>query len=181
MQRHHQRRRPSAGRQVRGQPVRPLAQDGKRALAGGEQPRMAVEGNPRLEHRRIIRRLIPCERQIGATQCLERAEHIRPTTVPGRGERHGEPLEPTQRHLGQQCLGVAEMPVRRTRTDPRQPRRFGDREARGTLFGDQRQRRLDQRLAQVAVVIAAPLETATGPAHVREFYIAWQRTPAARV
>ena len=57
---------------------------------------------------------------------------------------------------------------------------FGDGEAGGAFLGDQRQRRLDQRLAQVAVMVAAAFEAAlAGPAHVYEFYICRRGDPAA--
>jgi hypothetical protein len=51
-------------------------------------------------------------------------------------------------------------------------RRVGEGETGGALFGDQAKRRLQQRLFQIAVVIAA-LATALvlAPAHVKGFYM----------
>jgi len=73
---------------------------------------------------------------------------------------------------GQKRLGVAEVAIGCTGTDPGETRRLGDGEAGGALFRDQCGSGFNQRLAQVAMVIAASLEAALPrPTHVREFYI----------
>src|SRR5262245_1399623 len=65
------------------------------------------------------------------------------------------------------------MPVGRRRTDPGPARRLREGEASGPLFRDQFQRRVDQGLFQVAVVVAARARPSAlpGPAHVKSVYI----------
>src|SRR5260370_17230287 len=66
------------------------------------------------------------------------------------------------------------MAVGRRRADPGPARRIGKGEAGRSLLGDQIERGADQRLAQIAVVIAAPpvaIVALPRPAHVRDFYI----------
>jgi hypothetical protein len=71
------------------------------------------------------------------------------------------------------------MPVGGGGADRSQPRRLGDGEASGAFFRDQRCRGLDQRLAQVAVVVASPFETALPcPAHVTKLYIRRRPVPS---
>ncbi len=72
------------------------------------------------------------------------------------------------------------MPVRRARTDPGEGRAASAIvKPAGPLSAISAQRRLDQRLAQIAVMIAAALVAAgTGPAHVKDFYIGRRRNPA---
>ena len=64
-------------------------------------------------------------------------------------------------HLGQKIIPPREMPVDRRRRHIRRLGRLGQGEALRPLLGDQRQRRLDQRLAEVAVVVS--------PLHPRNF------------
>jgi hypothetical protein len=124
-------------------------------------------------------RLVTRESEIGAAHRLEGPDWKRPSVVPCRGQRDGETLEPAQRHLGEQCVGVAEMPVWRRRAYAGQARCLGDGEAGMALCRDQRQRGFHQRLAQIAVVVTATLKPALGrPAHVTTFYIPGARTPA---
>src|SRR6185437_2734782 len=79
----------------------------------------------------------------------------------------------------EQILGVAEMTVGRGRTDTGEPRGLGDGEAGGPLLGNQMERRIEQRLAQIAVMVTAPLIVAawSRPAHVNVFYISWSANP----
>ena len=141
---------------------------------------MGVECDARLEHRGVVGRFAAGEAEVGATQRLEGAHRVGKAVVPGGGQHSGEALETAQRHFRQQRVGVAEMPVRRGGTDAGEPRRLGDGEAGRALLGDQRQRRLDQRLAQIAVMVAAAFEAALpGPAHVKEFYITRAGDPSA--
>ncbi len=74
--------------------------------------------------------------------------------------------------LGKQFVTVAKMPVGRRRADAGHPRRIGKGEAGRALFRDQPERCLQQRLFQIAVVIAA-LGAALflAPAHVKGFYM----------
>ena len=75
--------------------------------------------------------------------------------VPGARQRRLELLEAAQRDARHQLVAVAEMPIGRRRADAGQARRLGEGEAGRALLGDQLQRRVDQRLVQIAVMIAA--------------------------
>ena len=84
----------------------------------------------------------------------------RPRTVPahrrpGALQRNGEFLETAPRHVGDEFVAIAEMPVRRGRADAGEARGFGERKTGRAFLGDQLQRGADQRLFQIAVVIAA--------------------------
>src|SRR5208337_1810741 len=97
----------------------------------------------------------------------------------GGREHGGEAVEAAQGDFRQQGFGVAEVAIGGRGTDAGQPRRLGDGEAGGAFLGDQRCRGLDQRLAQVAVVIAAPFESALPcPTHVKELYIRRRLVPS---
>src|SRR5205814_10701947 len=78
---------------------------------------------------------------------------------------------------GQQFLAITEMPVRRRRADAGHPRGIGEGETGRTLFGDQAECRLQQRLFQIAVMVAA-LGAARflAPAHVKGFYMSRPKT-----
>ena len=64
------------------------------------------------------------------------------------------------------------MPVGRGGADAGHPRGVGEGEAGRALFGDQAKRRLQQRLFQIAVVVAAlAAALVLSPAHVKGFYM----------
>src|SRR5262249_15144874 len=81
--------------------------------------------------------------------------------------------EAAPRHVDQQFVTVAKMPVRRGRTHSRPSRSFRESKASRSFLGDQLQRRADQGLFQIAVVVAARTRTAAlpGPAHVNGIYM----------
>ena len=89
-----------------------------------------LERNAGLEHRRVIGGLAAGEVEIGATEALEGSGGIGQAVLPGGLERGLEELETTPRHVGDELLAVAEMAVRRRRTDARGPRGLGKGEAR---------------------------------------------------
>src|SRR5262245_7244546 len=127
---------------------------------------MLCNGNAGFKHGREVGRLIAREAKVGAAKALERRRWARAPVVPGRGEALGETLEALARHVRHQGIAVAEMAVRRRRTDAGLPRRLGKREAGGTFLRNEVERGADQRLAQIAMVIAAPSAAAvSGPAH----------------
>src|SRR6202011_3248596 len=97
---------------------------------------------------------------------------IRPAIVPGIGQHHLELLETALRDARKQLVAIAEMPVWRCRADARHARGIGKGEPRRTFFRNQAERRLQQRLFQIAVMIAA-LGAALflAPAHVKGFYM----------
>ncbi len=66
----------------------------------------------------------------------------------------GENGEAPLRHSLDESLPVLEMPVGRGRADIDESGGFDQREALGTPFRDQESRRIDQALAQIAMVIA---------------------------
>ena len=99
-----------------------------------------------------------------------------------RVERGREQLEAAQRDIGHQFVAVAEMPIGRGRTDAGPARGLGKGEAGGTLLRDQFQRGAQQRLLEIAVVIAA--RSGVFPAHVKRSYMSrpapstgWARRP----
>ena len=97
---------------------------------------------------------------------------IGPAVVPGARQRRFELLEAAPRDIGQQLVAVAEMAVGRRRADAGPARGLGEGEARRALLGDQFQRRADQRLLEIAVVVAARTRRAAvfGPAHVKSLH-----------
>ena len=138
------------------------------AMQGG----VGIDGKPGFEHRRIERRLVAGESEIGLADPLERGDGVGAAVVPGLREQRLELLEAALRDAGQQFVAVAEMPVGRGRADAGHARGIGKGETGRALFRDQVERRLQQRLFQIAVMIAA-LGAALflAPAHVKGFYM----------
>src|SRR6266550_4346817 len=80
----------------------------------------------------------------------------------------------TSRSAAAQFVAVAEMPIGRRRADAGKSRRLRKGEPGGPLAGDQIERRTDQRLLEIAVMVAArrrPLVPI--PRHVKRVYITW--------
>ena len=75
--------------------------------------------------------------------------------VPGALQRRLEALEAAPRDVGHQFVAVAEMAIRRGGADAGPARRFGEGEAGGALLGNQFEGGANQRLLQIAVVVAA--------------------------
>src|SRR6185437_8955561 len=135
--------------------------------------------NMRLEHRGIERGFAACEGEISLAERIERAERIRSPVIPRLRQHRGEALVAPLRDGREQCVGIAEVAIGRGRTDTREPRHLRDGERARSFFREQHQRGIDQRLAQIAVVIAAPLVAAfAGPAHVTVYHMSWPRNPA---
>src|SRR5262245_26731311 len=127
---------------------------------------MPGHGYARFEHRREIGRLITRETKVGAAKALEGRRRARPPVVPGGSEALGETLKALARHVRHQGITVAEMAIGRRRADAGLPGRLGKCEAGGTFLRNEVESGADQRLAQVAVVVAAPSAAAvSGPAH----------------
>ena len=97
---------------------------------------------------------------------------VRAAVVPGLRQQRLELLEAALGDRGQQFIAIAEMPVGRGGADAGHPRGVGKGETGRAFFGDQAKRRLQQRLFQIAVVVAA-LAAALflAPAHVKGFYM----------
>ena len=104
------------------------------------------------------------EIEIAAAATDHRAHRFRPAAVPGADQFRLEKFEAVARDFGQQSGAVAEMPVRRGRADADRAGDFREAEAGRAALGDQVERGVDQRLAQVAVVVALAARLA-GPAH----------------
>ena len=102
------------------------AQHGEAAVGGLAQPRIVVERQPGLEHRRVIGRLVAREGEIGAADILERGEGIRAAVVPGAVEMRREQFETAARDIGDQRVAVAEMAIGCGRADPGRARRIGE-------------------------------------------------------
>ena len=173
MQRHHHRRRPRhAGRRQCGEPLGGGADNAESALAGGQQRRIEIDRKPGFEHRRIECRLIAGKGEIGLADPLERGDGVRTPVIPGLRQQRLELLEAALGDAGKQFVAVAKMPVRRGRADAGHARGIGKGEAGRAFFGNQPERRLQQRLFQIAVMIAA-LGAALflAPTHVKGFYM----------
>ena len=99
-------------------------------------------------------------------------DRVRTAVIPGLRQQRLELLETTLGDRGQQFVAVAEMPIGRGGTDAGHARGIGKGEAGRALLRDQPERRLQQRLFQIAVMIAA-LGAALflSPAHVKGFYM----------
>ena len=169
MQAHHQGGRPLAGGQHGHQGVGRGAQHAEGAIGRGAQIGIEVGRQARFEHRGIVGGLGAREGEIGPADIVEGGERIGLAAGPAGREHRLEALEALARHVGQQRLAIAEVTVGRRRADARRTRGVGEGEAGRALFLDQLARGLDQRLAQIAVVIGAL--GSTFPTHVKGVYI----------
>ena len=115
---------------------------------------VAGDRDAALEHRRIVARVLPGEVEVGPPHRHERREPRRAAVVPGAVEPVGEHDEAAAGDLLDQLVAAAEVAVGRRGAHPRDPRRLGEGEAERPALLDQAERRPDQRLAQVAVVVA---------------------------
>ena len=110
--------------------------------------------------------------EIGPADILERGERLGPPIVPGMLEMRGKELEAAARDIGDQRIAVAEMAVGCCRADAGRAGGIRKSEPRRALFRDQVEGGLDQRFAQIAVMIpSAPARPLSRPAHVKCFYI----------
>ena len=116
---------------------------------------LASTGSAGFEHRRIERGLFAGESEIGFADPLEGGDGVGAAVVPGLRQQRLELLEAALRDPGQQFVAVAEMPVGRGGADAGHARGIGEGEAGRALLGDQVERCLQQRLFQIAVMIAA--------------------------
>src|SRR5262249_10253187 len=157
-----------AGRRERRETFGGGAYDTESAFGCRQQRRIGIDRNPGFEHGGIERRLLAGEGEIGLTDALERGEGIRTAVVPGAGQRRRELLEAALGDGGQQLVAVAKVPVWRRRADAGHARGVGEGEAGRALLPNQVERRLQQRLFQIAVMVAA-LGAALflAPAHVK--------------
>ena len=181
VQAHHQRRRTLVGGRAGAQRLGGAAQHREGALGGLAQPGIAVDRDADLEHRRVIGRLGAGESEIGAAEPLEGGERLRLAAIPGALQMRLEQFEPAPRDIGDQRLAVAEMAVGRCRADPGRARCVGKGEPGRPFLRDKAERGVDQRLAQIAVVIAAPrARVLSAPSHVRAFYMRRPASPNAK-
>jgi hypothetical protein len=93
--------------------------------------------------------------QVGFADAIEGREGIWTAAVPSACKRSFELSEPAPRHVDQQFIAIAKMPVGRGGTHPRPSRSLRESKAGWSLLCDQLQRRADQGLFQIAMVIAA--------------------------
>src|SRR5260370_13912629 len=105
----------------------------------------------------------------GRAEIVEGGQGIGLAAGPAGREHRLEALEALARKVAKARLAVAEMAVGRRRTDARRARGIGEGEAGRALLLDQLARGLDQRFAQIAVVIGAL--GPTFPTHVKGVYI----------
>src|SRR5262249_37571606 len=115
------------------------------------------------------------EGEIGAADLLEGGHGIGLAVVPGAAELRLEQLEAPPRHVGHQRIAIAEVAIGGSRAYAGGARGLGEGEAGGALGGAEVEGGADQRLAQIAVVIAATLLVAVAaiplPAHVNSSYM----------
>src|SRR6516164_4556455 len=172
MKAHHQGRRALCERQASAQGLRCRAQHSKAALGDLAQIRTFVEGEPRFEHRRVIGRLVTGEGEISPADIFESSEGVRTAVVPGAVEMRSKQLEPAPRDVGDQRVAVTEMAIGGGGADPGPARGIGKGKPCRALFCNQVEGGLDQRLAQIAVVISAPpARPLFRPPHVNIVYI----------
>ena len=151
MQRHHHRRRPCALAAPIGARCLCRTPDHGEGMVGGTvQRRVLLQGEPGFEHRGIGRWFLPGEGEVGAAAIFDRRHRVWPAQVPRCLQHRREAFEALARDFGHQRVAVAEMPVGSGGTDSGRACHFGEAEPRWAALGDQRQRRGDQRLAQVA-------------------------------
>src|SRR5262249_45252618 len=90
-----------------------------------------------------------------AADIFESDKGVGSALVPGAAQAFLEQLETAACDIGKQRLAVAKMPIGSGRADPGRAGSIGEGKPRRPLLGDQVERGADQRLAQIAVVIAA--------------------------
>src|SRR5580700_8863241 len=169
MQAHHQSRWPAIAGQPGAKGVGRAAKHRKSAVSGLAQIRIAIERQARLEHGRVESGFFAREGEIGTADILEGDEGVGSAPVPGAVEALLEQFEAAARHIGEQCLAVAKMAVGSRRAYPGGARRVGEGEPGRSFLGNQVERGADQRLAQIAVMIAASPGRliVSRPAHAR--------------
>src|SRR5262249_1535154 len=138
--------------------------------------------NTGLEHRRVIGGLGSREFKVGLAQPIKRGERLRPAITPRPIKYNREPLESAQRDASEKFIAVAEMAIGRGRAHARPPRGLCKSETCRPLLRDQFQGGAQQRLSQVAVVVAARTTAflVFRPAHVNSFYMSRCRTSMER-
>ena len=165
MQRHHQRRRAGLRRCTGASRFASAADDRKRGIRSTPQRRVGFALDP-VEHRRIGGRIPSCEGEVSAATPLDRSGRVGAAIIPGSEQVVGQPLEPLPGKLGHQGAAVAKMAVGSGWADPRSPRQLGKGEPAQTTLGNQPPGSLNERLAQVAVMVAV-----AGKGHVKTVYI----------
>src|SRR5262249_62163111 len=108
-----------------------------------------------LAQRTSVGRAAPGEMEIGFAHAAEGREGIWTAAVPSTCQRKLESIEAAPRHIDQQFVAVAKMPVRRGRTYPCPSCGFREGKPGGSLLRGQIKPRADQGLFQIAIVIAA--------------------------
>src|SRR5271166_2687053 len=175
VERDHQGRRAAGRGHCRAHLVGGAAQYGESPFTGFPQQGIGADWNASFEHRRVERRLGAGEFEIGLAEPVQRTKRIGASLVPGARQRRLELLEAAERHTCHQLIAVAEMPIWRRGADASKARGLRERESCYPLPCNQFQRRADQRLAQISVMIAArriPLAgVVLAPTHVKSTYI----------
>src|SRR6266446_1115223 len=173
MQRDHQGWRTLRSRNLHDKPFGSAANRRESALARVSELMVDIERNASLEHGGIIGRFGAGELEIGAAHALEGREGIRLAVIPRPRQRRFEQRKAPQRHTGYEFVAVAEMPVGRCRADAGESCRLRKGEPGRPLAGDQVERRADQRLLEIAVMVAARRRPLVAiPRHVKRVYIA---------
>src|SRR5262245_2311845 len=164
VQGHHHGGRAFAHRHSSNDRLTGAPQHGKGAIAGLLQVAVLGNGQPRFEHGGEVGGLVTREGQIGTPHALERRKRARAAFIPGGRQSLLELLKAAARNIRHQRIAVAEVAVGRRRADTSLAGRLRKGDTRRALLGNEVQRRADQRLAQIAVMIAAP-PAAACPTH----------------
>jgi len=143
------------------------SQHRRRDLANPLERRFGFRRNRRIarisdvaEHRLVKARLRAGKIQIGRADPAKRRCRLGPTAVPGGGKARSELLKAPPRKFGDQGAAIIEVTIGRGRRNARKLGGFGEGESARAALSDERARRFDQRIAQIAVVVAATVNMA---------------------
>jgi hypothetical protein len=155
MGREHRRRRALFGRDVLGQGLGRRLQHLARFRRRRRQFRRRIGRGAAFEHRHVVPGILAREGEVGASRRLEGRQRRGFAVVEGVRHHVGEDLVPLPRAFRDQVLAPLEMAVDGRRRHARVLRGLRQGKAGRALLLDQAQGRVDQRLLEVAVVIAA--------------------------
>ncbi len=155
MGRKHRGRRAAVGRHLIRQGGCGLFHDAARLRRHQRQIGIVIKAQPAFEHRHVMTGIFSGKGQIGTARRLKRLQRRRLAAIEGKFHQGRENLISLPRGLGDQILAPGEMAIDGGGRHLGRLRRLRQGEALRPLLGDQVKRCLDQRLPQIAVMIAA--------------------------
>ena len=165
VQRHHQRGRPRTGWRRGTGGIGGFTNHGEGSIGGGSQGGVGFTWNA-VEHNGVGGWIAPGERKIGPPATFDGSRRVGAAVIPGGLQVKTQALETLPGQFRHQGAPVAKMAVWSRWADPCGTGKFGKGEAPETAFGNQAPSGLDERLAQIAVVVAV-----AGEGHVNTAYI----------